>query len=238
MEGLQRQVLSEAAYAALKARIINLVLPPGARLPLDQLAEQLRISPTPLREALTRLAAEKLVRFEPFKGFTVQPLLTFQELRHLHEVRLLLECHALENSAGRVSRRDLASLGEDVDAMDEVLNVSPLDVERFNSADARFHDRLISLAGNPMLTETYRSLNIHVQIARLFHRRGAEQSTAANSEHRRIVEALRRGDGQAAAEHVASHVRAVVRRLQAVGTEAYPPDVSGTGRVGQSRGKR
>ncbi|MDQ3938166.1 MAG: GntR family transcriptional regulator, partial [Chloroflexota bacterium] len=144
------------------------------------------------------------MRFEPFKGFSVQPLLTFEGLRHLHEVRLLLERHAVENSAGRVSQRDLLSLDADVDAMAEVLDVVPLDVERFNSGDARFHDRLISLAGNPMLTQTYLSLNVHVQIARLFHRRGAEQSKAANSEHRQIVEALRRDDGQAAAEHVAA----------------------------------
>lgn len=59
---LGRNVLSELVYSSMCERILNMDLAPGARLGLDRLAEEYRTSPTPVREALNRLAAEKLGR--------------------------------------------------------------------------------------------------------------------------------------------------------------------------------
>ena len=72
---LQHASLSDAAFNEIRRRIISLEIEPGARLNIDRLAKELGVSPTPLREALNRLAAQKLIRVETYKGFSVEPLL-------------------------------------------------------------------------------------------------------------------------------------------------------------------
>ena len=76
MKNDEKTVLASTVYDALKERIMDQVYLPGERLNIDGLAADLNLSPTPVREALVRLAAERLVTFESFKGYRVSPLLT------------------------------------------------------------------------------------------------------------------------------------------------------------------
>src|SRR6185437_2690885 len=76
--GSSRAMLVDTVYDALKERIMDQAVPPGSRLTIEVLAVDLQVSPTPVREALARLAAERLVTFEPFKGYATMPLLTQQ----------------------------------------------------------------------------------------------------------------------------------------------------------------
>lgn len=71
-----KTVLADTVYESLKARIMEQVYAPCERLNIDALALKLGVSPTPVREALARLAAERLVTFEAFKGYRVSALLT------------------------------------------------------------------------------------------------------------------------------------------------------------------
>jgi DNA-binding GntR family transcriptional regulator len=209
---LSRYALSDRAYEALHERIINLELEPGQRLNIDRLSAQLGVSPTPLREALRRLAAEDLVRVEAYKGFTVAPLLDLDELRELAEVRVLIESHAVERAAHNpVSLLD--DLRREADVMDQLIERDPLDVRAFNGADARLHTVLVAAAGNPTLERTYRKLNAHVQIARLFIGRARVDARQANDEHRRIIEALEAQDAEKAQAEVVAHITGVTERL-------------------------
>lgn len=216
MGGVNHQVLSDVVYDAVKDRIIRLELAPGEHVSIEALAVELGVSSTPLREALNRLVAQQLVRFEPYKGFRVAPLLTYEELAQLQEVRALLERHAVQTACKELTETSLASLALEVADMDAILERKPLDVGAFNGADRRFHSRLILAAGNPVLTRAYQDLNVHVQIARLFQRRGLEQGRQANAEHRRILEALREKKGREAATQAVAHIYGVVGRLRAI----------------------
>ncbi|HRA64843.1 MAG TPA: GntR family transcriptional regulator, partial [Caldilinea sp.] len=71
-----KTVLADAVYERLKARIMDQGYPPRERLNIDALAVDLSVSPTPIREALARLSAERLVTFAAFKGYRVSPLMT------------------------------------------------------------------------------------------------------------------------------------------------------------------
>ncbi len=213
---LTRSMLSEMAYDALKDRIINLELAPGAKLNLDRLAAEFRISQTPIREALTRLVAEGLVCLEPFKGFSVEPLLSFDELCHLLEVRTVLETHAAARAVERLSEEDLAVMRHQVQIMDDLIEVDQVNVRAFNTADAAFHLQFVLAASNPVLTQTYASLNVHIRIARLFQGRTIKLAQQANREHHQILTAFKDKDVEAVTERVANHIRSVQNRLRTV----------------------
>lgn len=210
---LSRSMLSDSAYAALHDRIISLDLQPGERLNIDRLAGELGVSPTPLREALGRLAAEDLVRVEPYKGFFVAELLDLDELADLADVRALLESHAVERGAERIGSV-IDDMRREVELMDRLIDAPSLDVRAFNGADARLHTALVSAAGSPTLERTYDKLNVHTQIARLFAGRGHPTARKANDEHKRIVAALEVGDIDKARTEVTDHITNVVDRLQ------------------------
>lgn len=210
---LNRSMLSDSAYAALHDRIIGLDLQPGERLNIDRLASELGVSPTPLREALGRLAAEDLVRVEPYKGFFVSELLDLDELADLSDVRAMLESHAVVRGAERIGSV-LDDMRREIELMDQLIDAPTLDVRAFNGADARLHTALVSTAASPTLERTYDKLNVHTQIARLFAGRGNPTARKANDEHKRIVAALEIGDVDKARTEVADHITNVVDRLQ------------------------
>src|SRR5262249_51966622 len=103
----KRVALVDGVYGALKERIMDQSTPPGTRLSIETLAAELGVSATPVREALTRLAAERLLVVEPFKGYTTRPLLNQRELSELLDVRLLLEAEAARLASRRATRMDL-----------------------------------------------------------------------------------------------------------------------------------
>ena len=213
--GLARNMLSEMAYDALKDRIINLQLPPKAKLNLDRLAAEFRISQTPIREALSRLMAENLVCMKPFKGFSVESLLSLEEVHHLSEVRTVLETYAAAQAVERMNEEDLTVMRHQVQTMDELMEAGQVNIREFNGADAAFHLRFVLAAGNPILTQTYASLNVHVRVARLFQGRRPEMARQANSEHQQILTAFVQRDTQSVIERVADHIHSVQNRLRA-----------------------
>ena len=216
LNGSGRTVLAEPMYDLLKERIMDQGLAPGARLNIDGLAADLGVSPTPLREALARLAAERLVSFVPFKGYTVMPMLTPRRLGELMHVRRLLEVDAARQAAARVVVPQLRRMGRELDAI-AALRPEPRfkDFRYYNEHDQLFHELLVDAADNAVLLETYQSLSAHVQLARLYHGRGEIDYTESLAEHRRIYEALCSRDPDRAAAAVREHIDGVERRLGA-----------------------
>lgn len=211
---LSRSMLSESAYAELHDRIVSLQLAPGQRLNIDRLATELVVSPTPLREALGRLAAEDLVRVEPYKGFFVAELLDIDELAELADVRALLECHAAVRGIERMGSL-LDDMRREIEVMDRLIAAPSLDIRAFSGADARLHTALVASACNPILERTYMKLNVHAQVVRLFSGRGQPDAQQANDEHKRIVEALAMRDLDKSQDEITNHIINVVDRLRA-----------------------
>jgi len=215
-DGSLRTVLAEPIYDALKERIMDQGLAPDARLNIDALAHELGVSPTPVREALARLAAERLVLFAPFKGYAVMPLLTHRRLAELMHVRLLLESDAARQAATRVILAQLRRMERELDAI-AALQPEPRfhDFRPYNEHDRIFHEILVAAADNSVLLETYRALSAHVQLARLYHGRGEIDYRESVSEHRAIYNALRSRDPEATVAAVCIHIDGVERRLGA-----------------------
>lgn len=210
---LKHNSLSDVAFEALRRQIISLELQPGQRLNLDKLAADFGISPTPLREALNRLAAQRLIKIEAYRGFIVEPLLTDEEISSLCAIRHLLEAHALKEALPKFTEADVAKLSEIVREMDELIAQKPFNALEFNTLDQKLHREIVIKAGNQFLEDAYAALNVHVQIARLFQLRAIQHSSPANDEHRELVAAIAARDQKATQHALKNHIGSSRARL-------------------------
>lgn len=194
---------------------MDLELAPGSRVNIDELARDLHVSRTPIREALNRLASERLVLAEPYRGFRVAHLLDREELRDLFEARAVIETGAVATSVERLTEEDharLLALIEELDAI--VCTAEPFDVDAFNLADASLHRITVAASGNAFLLQAWEDLRVHAQIGRHYQGRSVDEAARANAEHREILEAVLARDADGARMHVAQHIHGVYSRLE------------------------
>ncbi|QVQ53512.1 GntR family transcriptional regulator [Spiractinospora alimapuensis] len=209
-----RNAMTDRVASLLRAQIMDLELKPEAPLQIHGLSKEFDVSPTPVREALNRLSAEGLVTVEPYRGFRVSELLSYDDLAQLLRAREVLECAAAKQAVTTGTRDTLSALRRVVDTMDELARAENLDVKAFNAADAEFHRRIVETSGNRFLVHAFDSLHAHVQIARHFQGRPPMEARRSNEEHRRILDAITRGDDTEVTEHVTSHIDGVLTRLR------------------------
>lgn len=226
----EKTVLASAVYDTLKERIMDQRYPPGERLNIDALAADQALSPTPVREALVRLSAERLVTFEPYKGYRVSPLLTFQQVVDLMHVRRLLEVDAARLAARRIRRPELYAMEQVVceSAQAEVGSWAH-GYRHFNQLDQHFHEILLTAADNRFLLEAHRSLNVHVELGR-FYRVFAEMDQKQTcDEHAAIYGALQAHEPAGAVAAVEIHLSAAEDRiLHFFGQQAMRPASNGS----------
>jgi DNA-binding GntR family transcriptional regulator len=188
---IERVVLADQVYELLKERILDRQMDPGMRLNIDALARELSVSSSPLREALTRLAAEGLVRASPFVGFSVAPLPDHQYFEDLFHFRVLLEPWAAAEAARKRTPELIAELTAAIEGMEKGSLARHYRKNRgFHAADEAFHRAIAEATGNKVVTKIYQDLNAHLHHSRLYIER--EQDSAATCrEHKRILEAMR-----------------------------------------------
>lgn len=192
------QSLAERAYHEIRALIVSLELPPGAVIDERDLMERLGIGRTPVREALRRLALERLVEVYPRRGMFVTGV-DVRQLARLSEVRAVLEPEAARLAAERATAGDRAGL----DALLEELDARESELM---ALDERIHRAVYRAAHNDLLEATleqYYALALRIWTLALEHTQDLEEAVEA---HRELVEAIRDGDGDRAAQVMRDHV--------------------------------
>jgi DNA-binding GntR family transcriptional regulator len=193
----------DLAYERIRSLVVEGEILPGARLGQVELADQLGISRTPVREALRRLTGEGLVEFLPNRGFRAAGLGLDEVLRRL-EVRLLLEPGIARLAAERRTDEHLAEL-------DAAIEHEAAAATRTAAHDASrdFHLVLARATGNPELVSVFSSLWIVEIGRRLLAARAATSDWlgADASEHRALAAAVAARDGDRAAALMAEHIR-------------------------------
>jgi DNA-binding GntR family transcriptional regulator len=208
--GMQRASGAQLVYGELRERILNLDLAPGARLPETELAAELAVSRTPLREALRMLLAEDLVEQLPTGGMLVRRL-DLQDMRELYAVRAALEGLAAREACRRLTEADLEALGNLVERM-RLLVDHPAELTRLG---AEFHARIAAIAGNRRCEQLLRQLRGHMRRYHTLTSRREPRRRAALEDHRALLEALRARDPDAAERTVRDHVLAACREGEA-----------------------
>jgi DNA-binding GntR family transcriptional regulator len=204
---LDRVRASDSVFEVLRDGILTRVFRPGNRLDVKAVANQLGVSPTPVKDAIHRLAAEGLIDVRPRSGTYVAEL-SPRAVAETFEIRRALECLAAETLVGRLTPALLKRFTRLVD-----------DLERpvANEAARREHERkngelhllIVEACGNKRLLELYRHLNAHLTIARIHLRRrpGAGRLGDERREHRAILEALAARDADRLVEALGQHIR-------------------------------
>jgi DNA-binding GntR family transcriptional regulator len=182
------------AHDEIHRRIMVGELREGTKIVLGELAQDLGTSMIPVREALARLTAERLVVYEPNKGFRVAPAPDADEIAHLFQARLVLELGALEIGLGRLTATELDEMRRINDRIRaQTYGTGFEDFQGFIADNARFHEIIIGLTGNPLVSDAYRRLGYHERIPLTLHGRGVQDVARIVAEHDAIIAAM--GDG-------------------------------------------
>jgi DNA-binding GntR family transcriptional regulator len=213
---------TQRAYAEIRRRILDNSMPPGSQYLEQEMAALLGMSRTPVREALIRLAEERLVEVRPRHGVRVLPI-SPEDMREIYELLTELESLAARRVAEKGATPDqIVALETTITDMDAAL--ADGDLLGWAAADERFHSLLVTLSGNSRLIETVGTFMDQVHRARmqtLAHRPRPVDSTR---DHAELVAALKARDAVAAARiHRAHRERAgamLVALLQRLGLDA------------------
>jgi len=195
--------LADQAYQALSELLLTLRIPPGAPMPEERLCAELELGRTPIREALKRLEAERLVVVHPRRG-------TFASEVHLADhvliadVRRPLEALAARRAAERATASDREALGAHLRRLGEAL--SSTDLDDLVALDSAIHASVAEAAHNHHLASTLRQYyNLSLRIWYLFLERLPGMDEHVRS-HAGLLEAILAQDAERAARAAASHV--------------------------------
>jgi DNA-binding GntR family transcriptional regulator len=195
----------EAAYQRLKAMILDNALPPGTQRLEAELAVELGMSRTPVREAMLKLQQDGLVAVTPRHGMRVLPI-SAADMREIYDVLTSLEPAAAELLARRRLPPDrLRPLHDSCDAMEAALAAG--DRAAWAAADVAFHRGLLDLCGNQRLAAMVMQVWDQSHRARMLTLNLRPLPAASTAEHRAIMVAIAAGDGDGARELFRLHRR-------------------------------
>ena len=219
VEPLDRQTLGERAYAQLADLLISGRLAPGEKLSLRTAADVLGVSIMPVREAVSRLVADRALEVAPNRAVRV-PVMSAEQFRDLTKVRIAIEGHAAAQAALHRDSSDLVSIARAEEVMRSESQQPVPDLPRAVEFNKTFHFAVYEAAHSPILVEIIRALWL-------------KAGPVINLDLRANPERLGKGD--------AIRFHADVRKAIAAGDEAaaragVAADISGAAQVILSRG--
>jgi DNA-binding GntR family transcriptional regulator len=206
---MRRLTLAEQAYEELQEQIVSGRLAAGQRLLAEELAGELAISQTPVKEALARLALDGLVEGTSRRASVVRRF-TVADIEKIYEARLLLELHA--TAAGLVAGRATPQFVDRLQAIfdEQMTEISRQTTQGLAEAirlDREFHELLVSIGDNPLIAGWHRMALRQTQTIRNYSLERYDINRVRR-EHGAIVEAMRTGDAGKVAAALGFHLAA------------------------------
>ena len=197
--------LRDRAYAALKQAIVDADIyshPGEVRIDERQLALSLGVSRTPIREAMTLLEQEGLLRTVPRKGiFIVRK--TKRQIVEMIEMWAAIESMAARLATLNASDDEIAGLRK---MFDDFRNSAPAEhINEYSDANIAFHQAIIRLSGSNLMGKTIEDLFIHVRAIRRMTISQRDRAARSIKDHMKIIEALERRDTELAERLVRQH---------------------------------
>lgn len=198
---MKKESLKLQAYNTIKDKIIRCEYAPNELISEEALREELGVSRTPIRDALSRLEQEGLLKILPKKGIMVSGL-SLSEINSIFEIRMLFEPYVLSVYGYRL----------DDDKMLEFYNKCTqggvLEEEQFYQMDNEFHSFLIHASANRYIQHTYELIqNQNRRFRIMTGEQGDDRLARSNREHLAIIEACLRKDWSAASTAMEEHLR-------------------------------
>lgn len=220
----------DEVYELLRERILTSSLPEGTRIDLKELAVDLGVSATPLKEAIQRLQAEGLLVVQPRRG-TFVATIDEEEVKEGFEVRKFLELGAAEIVVETITDSDLKELDAILQETEQLLTRKSYQVilPRFIALDGLFHEKIIGATHHRLLIEHYSNINTLLHVSRIRRRFEREDSLKTVTEHRHILDALKRRDEAALKAAIREHIDGGLARVNSA--LGQPDDVPSGGRT-------
>ena len=197
----EKKSLKQQAYDEIKRKIVTCEYAPNTLLNEELLREELHVSRTPIRDALSRLEQKGLITILPKKGIMVSSL-SINDINMVFEVRMMYEPYALLHYGSRIPYSVLThsyELLSDLDAMSEDW--------AFFQADDAFHAAVVQAIGNRFLLQTYEWIqdqNLRFRV--MTGQTSAPRLEDTSKEHTRILEACLKKDWSEAASAMKDHL--------------------------------
>ena len=215
-------------YRQVRDMAISFRFPPGQRINEGDLARRLKVSRTPVREAMQKLVSENLLVWKRSFGFYCRRL-DAREIVDLYQLRQAIEGLAVRLACERASDQELADLDRSLEAL-EAMGHGQVS---FLGGQLSFHERIAALSGNREILRMLENINARIYFVRWIAMEHRWQRS--DDEHRRIVAAMRARDPETAARIIVAHldkrpeeIQALVREGYArIYTAEYPPVVEG-----------
>ena len=218
---IQVERLYEQVIGQIQDRIISGELRPGDRLPSErELAEQLNVSRTVIREAVKALSQKGLVEIRTGRGtfitdgtpeavrHSIDLMMRLEQAsgqRWVVEVREIIEPEIAARAAGHMTDECLGTMQAAIDAMENSID----DIDSYVAADMRFHTALAEAAGNPLILKLIDTIFDLLQEQRKRIGRVSHGPQRAQMHHKLIFEAVKRGDEEAARQAMRAHLEQV-----------------------------
>lgn len=195
--------LGEVVYNAIREAIVKNQFRSGQRLMETELADEMQVSRTPVREAVRRLESEGYVVMIPRKGTYVASL-SFQDVQDVFEIRAALEALAAYNAALRATEEDIVDMRKSMEAEAEYWESS--DLIKTIELDCEFHAQLYRASGNRRIEALVNELREQTYRWRSSTLATPGRLKFALDEHRKILAAIEARDPKAARNAAFDHV--------------------------------
>jgi GntR family transcriptional regulator, rspAB operon transcriptional repressor len=199
--------IKEQVVEILRTQILNRVLMPGQQVNIDQIARELNVSPTPIKEALSILQTEGFITIKPRSGTFIAEL-NKVDLVETYEIRMALEIATGKKLVEVITPEGIRALEE---ALERIGQSNTANDERGEhlKGNVDFHELFVKLAGNNKMFEIYKNLNTFIQIYRVHYRSNhnwLNRIKKEREEHLKIIEGLRAKDSEKVITAVVAHL--------------------------------
>ena len=195
--------IKEQVYRILKDEICSGGLKSGQWLQEVELAERLKVSRSPIREALRLLSGDGLVVDIPNKGVFVREF-TEHDIEEIYDMRVMMESYALLNSHVNLDSAREGLLREYLEALVTLHDEDNLN--EYMDVDSKLHALFIALSGNSLLEESYRKISSMVQQFRIYSLLGHQRFDESVDEHCSVVTSILDGATQKAVDTNHKHL--------------------------------
>lgn len=200
MPPLEKYVLVQHVYQALKRMILSGQFNPGEKLYQEQIAERLGVSRTPLLKAFQILEHEMLIESIPRRGMYVRPI-NASDLLDAFECRQGIETTAVRIIVEKITNEDISELKS---LFEPFVNSKRINRKSYLAADSEFHRKLIEMSGNEYLKRINKIVHVYEQTYKYGLIREPDETLP---EHLKIISALETREAGLAEEYMRSHIR-------------------------------
>ena len=200
---MKKENFGDQVFEQLKKMILDGVFRPGNRIIESEVAESIGISRTPVREALHKLEAERLIVRLPKGGYVVKGM-SMGEIEEIFDIRVILESFAGYLAAERWNDNEIAPLEDKLEEFEKYLMIN--DLKELTRLNTEFHELLYALSKSPKLIEMINNLRDEIFLLREILLESMKMGTLSHNDHKEIIKAIKNREAKKVERLLKEHI--------------------------------